>query len=119
MGKPRIARKSDGRRIFTAAFKREQIGRVLSGELTVAELSRKQGIARGLLQRWKRQLTAGTPPGVGAHAPLVPATALEAAEAHIRELERLVGRQTAELESLRAALRGARSGRRAGRASRP
>jgi hypothetical protein len=33
----RIARKSDGRRIFTAEFKREQIDRVWRGELTLAE----------------------------------------------------------------------------------
>ena len=49
-----IARKSDGRRIFTNEFKREQINRVFRGEVTVAELSRKVGIARSLLQRWKR-----------------------------------------------------------------
>jgi len=49
-----IARKSDGRRIFTDEFKREQIGRVWRGELNLAELSRELGIARSLLQRWKR-----------------------------------------------------------------
>jgi hypothetical protein len=35
----RFARKSDGRRIFTAEFKEEQIKRVLRGELTLADLS--------------------------------------------------------------------------------
>ncbi|MEK7753951.1 MAG: transposase [Acidobacteriota bacterium] len=112
----RIARKSDGRRIFTAEFKREQIGRVLRGELTLAELSRKLGIARGLLQRWKRLMTQGSETAVAAHPIVLPATKLQAAEEHIRELQRLVGKQTVELEALRAALDVARSGQRLKRA---
>jgi transposase len=108
----RIARKSDGRRIFTAEFKREHIGRVLRGELTLAELSRKLGIARGLLQRWKRLMTRGSETAVAAHAIVVRVTELQAAAEHIRELERLVGKQTVELEALRAALDVARRGRR-------
>lgn len=34
-------RGSDGRRIFTAAFKQEQVGRVARQELTLAELARE------------------------------------------------------------------------------
>jgi hypothetical protein len=37
--------------------------------------------------------------------------ALQAAEEHIRELQRLVGKQTVELENLRAALAAAKTGR--------
>ena len=53
-------RKSDGRRIFTDAFKRRQIGRVSRGELSLSELSRKLGIARSLLHRWKRHMAGGS-----------------------------------------------------------
>jgi transposase len=106
----RFARKSDGRRIFTAEFKREQIGRVLRGELTLAELSRKLRIARGLLQRWKRLMTQGAETTAAAHTVVVPATELQAAQTHIRELERLVGRQAVELVALRTALDVARRG---------
>jgi transposase len=113
----RIARKADGRRIFTAEFRREQIGRVLRGELTLAELSRKLGIARGLLQRWKRLMTQGGQTAAKTHTIEVPATELQAAQAHIRELERLVGRQAVELSGLRTALDTARIGGRPERAS--
>jgi transposase len=106
----RFARKADGRRIFTAAFKREQIARVLRGELTLAQLSRKLGIARGLLQRWKRLMTQGVGTEVAARAVVLPATELQAAQAHIRELERLVGKQAVELAGLRTALDVARRG---------
>jgi transposase-like protein len=36
-----IARGADGRRLFTPQFKKEQIGRVLRGEITQAELCRE------------------------------------------------------------------------------
>jgi transposase-like protein len=91
-----IARKSDGRRIFTDKFKREQIGRVWRGELTLAELSRKLGIARSLMQRWKRLIPeAEVVDGVGRTTPV---NQLRAAE-YIRELQLLVGKQTVELSS--------------------
>jgi transposase-like protein len=98
----KIARKSDGRRIFTDEFKREQIDRVLRGELTLAELSRKLGIARSLLQRWKR-VVPGTnhADGDGVSRRLNPAGELRADE-YIRQLQLLLGKQTVELELLRA-----------------
>jgi transposase-like protein len=113
----RIARKSDGRRIFPAEFKREHIGRVLRGELTLAELSRKLGIARGLLQRWKRIFTQGSATAVVGGAIAVPATGLRAAQ-YIRELQLLAGKQAVELELLRAQLDSLRNGRRSPGASR-
>jgi transposase-like protein len=95
-----IARKSDGRRIFTDEFKREQIGRVLRGDLTIAELSRKLGIARSLLQRWKRLMPgASTTNGVVRHG--TPVGELRA-DQYIRQLQLLLGKQTVELELLRA-----------------
>jgi transposase-like protein len=112
-----IARKSDGRRIFTDKFKREQIGRVWRGELTVAELSRKLGIARSLLQRWKRLM----PPGVRATtvATGLGTAASELLNGHcIRELQ-LIGKQAVEIETLRAERDLLKSERRSRRASRP
>lgn len=106
-----IARKSDGRRIFTDEFKRKQIDRVWSGELTLAELSRKLGIARSLLQRWKRLLPQGANhDGHGRNHGSV-ANELRAAQT-IRELQLLVGKQTLELELLRTELEQLRNRRR-------
>jgi transposase-like protein len=98
-----ITRKSDGRRIFTDEFKREQIGFVWRGELTVAELGRKLKIAPSLLQRWKWLF----PHESGIVSPVVgrmtSAIKLGAAR-YIRELQLLVGKQTVELELLHAEL---------------
>ena len=98
-----ISRSADGRRLYTADFKRTQIERILRGETTAAELSRELGVSRSLLQRWKHLLTRGAETAVAANEDVVPASALRAAEQRIRELERALGRKTMENEILRAA----------------
>jgi transposase-like protein len=113
----RIARKSDGRRIFTGEFKREQIGRVWRGELTLAELSRKLGIARSLLQRWKRFMPEEDDLAGATGGHMTPARKLGAAR-YIRELQLLVGKQTVELELMRAELDALKKGWRSQGASR-
>lgn len=110
---PNIARKSDGRRIFSDAFKRRQIGRVHRGELTVTELSRRLGIARSLLQRWKRLDGDGT---VGATRSRSAATNEAGADHAIRALQLLVGKQAVEIELLRTELDAIRKVRRPSRA---
>jgi transposase-like protein len=47
-----FARKADGRRVFTVDFKRETFGRIVSGEKTLAELSRGLGISPSILRTW-------------------------------------------------------------------
>ena len=113
----RIPRKSDGRRIFTAEFKREQIGRVLRGELTLADLSRSLGIARSLLQRWKRRVPQGPVLADASRGYETPVTRLRP-DQYIRELQLLVGKQTVELEILRAELDVLKHGTRSPGASR-
>ena len=98
-----VARGSDGRRLFTAEFKRVQIDRILKGEITTSELSRELGVARSLIQRWKYLATKGAEAAVGSNGDVVPLSELRAAQTRIKELERLVGKQTLELEILRGA----------------
>ena len=99
----RIAHKSDGRRIFTAKFKREQTGRILGGELTVAALSRKLGIARSLLHRWVRLTREGSETPSAANGRSTPVGKMGVAQ-YVRELQLLIGKQVVELELLRAEL---------------
>ena len=98
-----IPRKADGRRIFSAEFKREQVGRVQRGELSAAELSRELDVQRTVVARWLRLASEGSATAVQANERLVPESALRAAEQRIRELERALGRQTLENAILRAA----------------
>ena len=108
----RIARKSDGRRIFTDEFKRKQIDHVWRGDITIAELSRKLGIARSLLQRWKRLMPQGAASVLPPRGRVATAGELRATQ-YIRELQLMVGRQAVELEHLRTELSRVRGRRRA------
>jgi len=108
-----IARKSDGRRIFTDKFKRQQIDLVLRGELTVAELSRKLGIARSLLHRWKRFL-----PQEDDAARWRAPSPRGSASTNVRDLQLMIGKQAMELEVLRGQMETLKRAQRP-RASKP
>ena len=96
-------RKADGRRIFSAEFKRELVQEVLRGEKTLAELSREYDISPTIIRDWKRRYESGAATAVKAGEDVVPASELQAAQARIRELERALGRKTMEVEILQAA----------------
>jgi transposase len=99
----RFRRAVNGKRLFTAEFKREQASRVLRGEVTVAELSRELEVSPSLVRRWKQLMEDGGQTAVAAGGEVVPAYQLKEAEQRIRELERALGRKTMENEILRAA----------------
>ena len=81
-------RKADGRRVFSTDFKRETVQRIVTGEKTVAELSRELDIAPSVIRSWKRFAEAGATTAVQASEDVVPASQLREAYAKIRELER-------------------------------
>ena len=96
-------RKADGRRVFSTEFKRTAVQRILTGEKTLAELSRELDIAPSVIRNWKRFAEAGATTAVQASEDVVPSSQLREAYAKIRELERALGRKTMEVEILRAA----------------
>src|SRR5258707_11805255 len=98
-----VPRGSDGWRSFSPQFKREQVSRLVKGEVTISELSRELGISRSVLQRWKHLIAQGGETAVAANEDVVPASELRAAQQKIRELERLIGKQAVDLEILPAA----------------
>lgn len=96
-------RKADGRRIFSAEFKRSTAQRILSGEKTLAEVSREFDILPAVIRDWMRRAEAGATTAIQANEDVVPASALREAQGRIRDLERALGRKTMEVEILRAA----------------
>ena len=68
--------------------KREAIQRILTGEKTVAELSRELDIAPSVIRNWKRFAKARATTAVRASEDVVPASQLREAYAKIQELER-------------------------------
>jgi transposase len=97
------ARASDGRRRFTAEFKREQMSRVSRGEVTLAELSREIDVSPSVVRRWKYLVERGSHAAVAANEEVVPVSLLREAQQRIKELERALGRKTMEIEILHAA----------------
>lgn len=98
-----IARGADGRRLFTAEFKKKQIERVLSGEITQAELCRELDVEVSVVRKWRRLVEQGSQTAVATNEEVVPASALRQAQQRIRELERALGRKTMEVEILQMA----------------
>jgi len=96
-------RGSDGRRLFTAEFKQDQIARVARQELTLAELARELSVSPSVVRRWLRLSTNGAAAAVRADEEVVPVSELRAAHQRIRELERALGKKAMEIEILQAA----------------
>ena len=96
-------RGSDGRRMFTAAFKQEQLARVGRQEVTLSELARELAISPSVVRRWQHLSTNGSSAAMGANEEVVPASELRAAQQRIKELERALGKKAMEIEILQAA----------------
>jgi transposase-like protein len=65
-------RKADGRRVFSPEFKRTTAQRVLTGEKTLAELSRELDISPSVIRNWTRHSEAGATTAVAANEEVVP-----------------------------------------------
>jgi transposase len=96
-------RKADGRRIFTAEFKRGIVHQLAKGEKTLAEVSREFDIQPSVIREWTHRVETGAKTAVAANEDVVPASVLREAQQRIRELERLVGKKQMEIEILEAA----------------
>jgi transposase len=96
-------RAADGRRMFTAQFKQEQLARVARDEVTIAELAREVSVSPQLIRQWQRLSANGSTAAVSANEEVVPVSELRAAQQRIKELERALGKKTMEIEILQAA----------------
>jgi transposase len=75
----------------------------VTGEKTLAELSRGLDISPSIIRNWKRFAEAGAPTAVQASEDIAPASQLREASAKVRELVRALGPKTMEVAVLRAA----------------
>jgi transposase-like protein len=84
---------------FSTDFNGATVQRVVTGEQTVAELSRELDIAPSVVRNWKRFAEAGAATAVQAHEDVVPASHLREGYAKIGELEHGPGHKTMEVET--------------------
>ena len=86
--------KLKNRRSFTPEFKLKLVVQIVSGQRSIAELSREHKIKDSLLARWRDQFLEKAPSVFGAEL---------AGQERIAELERELGRQHLEMEILKKA----------------
>lgn len=92
-----------GRRKFTGEYKAKLVLEMLSGQRSVADIARKEGIKDSLLHEWRAEFIRNAPHvfGVGA-----PADQAEHEQSNrVTELEQVIGRLTIENEALKKASR--------------
>ena len=100
---------SQRRRRWTTEQKLRIIEESYEPGTTVSEVARRHGVAANLLFRWRKLLADGGAAAVGSDEDVVGASELKKLEARVRELERLLGRKTMEVEILKEALESARA----------
>ena len=76
--------------------------------MTVSYVARKNGVAPSLLFRWRKLMSEGGKVAVGSGDSVVSAAEARELKKRIRDLERMLGKKTMEVEILKDALEIAR-----------
>lgn len=71
---------------------------------SVSQVARNYGITPSQLFYWRRLMEAGALQGISTEEELVPKSQVKELEKRVRELERLLGRKTVEVEILKEGL---------------
>src|SRR5262245_20369502 len=71
---------------------------------SIALVARRHGVSPSVMFRWRQLREQGAMTGLKVDEPLVPASEMKAARAKIRELQRLLGKKTEEVEILTEAV---------------
>ena len=96
------------RRRYSPAEKRSIIQESSEPGQSISGVARKYGIAPSLLFYWRRVMENGALTAVGANEDVVPASEMKALRAQIRQLERVLGQKTMQIEILKEAVTLAR-----------
>ena len=99
---------AERRRRWSAAEKVAIVHETYQPGMTVSLVARKHGINPNQVFHWRKLERVGALTAVEAGATVVPATELEAARRQIRELQRLLGKKSFEVELLKEAVEVAR-----------
>jgi transposase len=92
------------RRRFTTEQKLAVVAETMQPGMSISYVARRHGLSPSLVFRWRRLMAEGGQQAVQADDAVVPASDLRRLEERVRELERLLGRKTLEVEILKEAL---------------
>lgn len=96
------------RRRYSAEEKVRLVEETMQPGMTVSAVARLHGVSPSLLFGWRRRMAEGGLEAVRADDDMVAAGRVRDLELRVRELERLLGRKTMEVEILREALDASR-----------
>jgi transposase len=97
------------RRRWSAAEKVRLVEKAMQPGSSVSFVARRYGLSPSLLFRWKRRMIEGGQEAVAADEDVVGTRKVRELERRVRDLERLLGRKTMEVEILKEALDLARA----------
>jgi transposase len=96
------------RRRYSAEHKLRLVEETLQPGVTVSAVARLHGVSPRLLFKWRQLMSEGGRTAVRADEDVVGSSRVRELEARVRDLERLLGRKTLEIEILKEALTAAR-----------
>jgi transposase len=96
------------RRRYSAEHKLRLVEETLQPGVTVSAVARLHGVSPSLLFKWRQLMSEGGRRAVRADQDVVGSSRVRELEARVRDLERLLGRKTLEIEILKEALAVAR-----------
>lgn len=102
-------KKPGKRRSYTAEQKRMILEEAARPGNSISGVARQFGVSPSLVFHWKRQMDEGATQALEAGEAVVPESEAKMLRAKVRELERLLGRKTMEVEILKEAIEVGRS----------
>lgn len=92
------------RRRYSAEQKLAFVEETMQPGMTVSAVARHRGVSPSLLFKWRQLMARGGQVAVRADEDVVAASRMRDLEQRVRDLERLLGRKTLEVEVLKEAL---------------
>lgn len=108
MGPVEVITSVERRRHWSATQKQAMVEEAEEPGNSISSVARKYGIHPNQLFRWRKLAHQEALVAVGREEPVVPASEVKHLKAQIREIQRLLGKKTMEVEILRDAIEIAR-----------
>jgi transposase len=95
-------------RRYSAEHKLQLVEETIQPGMTVSAVARLHGVSPSLLFKWRQPMSEGGRTAIKADEDVVGSSRVRELEVRVRDLERLPGRKTLEIEILKEALTAAR-----------
>ena len=97
------------RRRFTTEQKLSVVAETMQPGMSISYVARRHGLSPSLVFRWRQLMSEGGKEAVRVDDDVVGANEVRRLEERVRELERMLGRKTMEVEILKEALARSRT----------